>query len=132
MATFFEPAWHQEAREARDAERYPELAFADADELLRIDRANIRDGEPLTSLGRAAIEVYARIGVSPEDRAEIEAQTREEIRSMAQRPLDELGAQRPLDELGPLEPSVGGGASEGGVASEGTLAGGALLGAVGG
>ncbi len=124
MATFFEPAWHQEEREARDAERYPELAFADPDELLRIDRANIRDGLPLTSLGRAAIEVYARIGVSPEDRAAIEAQTREEIRAMTPEPLDELGARRPSEELGTLEPSVGAVASGGapaGVAASGEL-----------
>ena len=87
MATMFEPRWHAREREERDRERYPELQFSDPDELMRIDRANLRDGLPLTSFGHLAVETYARVGVPPEERRAIEAQTREEMRVAANTPL---------------------------------------------
>lgn len=88
MAAFFEPRWHAREREARDRERYWELEFSDLDELLRIDRANFRDGLPLTSFGRAMIDTFARVGVSPEDRAAIEAETRRDLSARASQPVD--------------------------------------------
>jgi hypothetical protein len=88
MATFFEPRWHAREREARDQERYWELEFSDLDELLRIDRANLRDGLPLTSFGRAVIDTFARVGVSPEERAAIEAETRHELLARASQPVE--------------------------------------------
>lgn len=88
MAAFFEPRWHAREREARDQERYWELEFSDLDELLRIDRANLRDGLPLTSFGRVVIDTFARVGVSPEDRAEIEAETRREMLARASQPVE--------------------------------------------
>ena len=96
MATIFEPRWHAREREERDRERYPELQFSDPDELMRIDRANVRDGLPLTSFGRLAVETYARVGVPPEERRAIEAQTRDEIRAAANTPL--LGGSSALDD----------------------------------
>jgi hypothetical protein len=87
MAKIFEPRWHAEEREARDRQRYWELEFSDLDELLRIDRANLRDGLPLSSFGQRAIEVYARLGVSDADRRAIEAQTRGEVAASAGTPV---------------------------------------------
>ena len=87
MATMFEPRWHARERAARDLERYPELAFSDPDELLRIDRANLRDGLPLTSFGRTVVDTFARVGVPPEERRAIEAQTREEVLAVARTSL---------------------------------------------
>jgi hypothetical protein len=99
MATFFEPRWHAREREARDRERYWELEFSDLDELLRIDRANVRDGEPLSSFGRALVDVYARAGVPPEERRAIEAQTRRELLARAGQPVETAPAATELDAL---------------------------------
>jgi len=97
MATFFEPRWHAREREARDRERYWELEFSDLDELLRIDRANLRDGLPPTSFGRVVIDTFARVGVSPEDRAAIEAETRRELLARASQPVETPPAELLLD-----------------------------------
>lgn len=115
MATFYEPRWHAREREARDQERYWELAFSDLDELLRIDRANLRDGEPLTSFGRTVIDVFARVGVSPEERREIEAQTRKDLLARAAQSVETPPPDTDLDPftaavagggLGPLAPDL--------------------------
>jgi len=106
MATFYEPRWHAREREARDQERYWELQFSDLDELLRIDRANLRDGEPLTSFGRMVIDVFARVGISPEERREIEAQTRKELLARASQPVETPPQESDLD---PFTAMFGGG-----------------------
>ena len=96
MAIIFEPNQHARERELRDRERYPELAFSDPDELLRIDRANLRDGFPLTSFGQLAVETFARIGIPEDERLAIEAQTRREILAASSQPI--------LPELPPSPP----------------------------
>lgn len=108
MAAFFEPRWHARERAARDQERYWELEFSDLDELLRIDRANLRDGLPLTSFGRVVIDTFARVGVSPEDRAAIEAETRRELLARASQPVETPPADPLLD---PFTAAFGGAAS---------------------
>ena len=104
MATFFEPRWHAREREARDRERYWELEFSDLDELLRIDRANLRDGLPLTSFGQALLETYARAGVPLEERRAIEAETRRELLERASQPVE----VEPVESLAGLGAGVGG------------------------
>lgn len=133
MATFFEPRWHQREREVRDRERYWELEFADLDELLRIDRASLRDGEPVSSFGRVVIDTFARVGVPPEERAAIEAETRRELLARASQPVETPPLEPSFDpSFDPLASMVGGGL--GGSAAAGgdpdTLAG--LLGGLGG
>lgn len=102
VATFFEPPWHARERASRDQVRYPELQFSDPDELSRIDRANVRDGLPLTSFGRAAVDTFARVGVPLEERREIEALTRNEMLSSARTPL--IPEAPPLRPLPPIQP----------------------------
>jgi len=110
MATFFEPRWHAREREARDQERYWELEFSDLNELLRIDRANLRDGLPLTSFGRVVIDTFARVGISPEERREIEAETRRELLARASQPVDAPPPDPSLDpSFDPLASMLGGG-----------------------
>jgi hypothetical protein len=102
VATFFEPPWHARERASRDQVRYPELQFSDPNELSRIDRANVRDGLPLTSFGRAAVDTFARVGVPLEERSEIEALTRSEMLSAAQTPL--IPEAPPLRTPSPIQP----------------------------
>lgn len=89
----------------RDRARYWELEFSDLDELLRIDRASLRDGLPVSSFGRVLIDTFARVGISPEERHEIEAQTRRELLARASQPV-ETPPMEPL--LDPFTAAFGG------------------------
>lgn len=76
---FFETRQQREARLARDNQRYPELQFSDPNEILRIDRSSLRQGFPVTTLGQTSLNTFARAGVPPEERQEIERQTAQDV-----------------------------------------------------
>jgi hypothetical protein len=63
----FETREHHAARQARDRERYPELEVADLEEIARVDQYSRRDGEAVSSFGRALEDAFVRLGLPPEE-----------------------------------------------------------------
>jgi hypothetical protein len=63
----FETRERRAARKAREQARYVELEVSTLEEMAKVDRYSRRDGEPVSSFGRALEDAFVRLGVPPEE-----------------------------------------------------------------
>ena len=63
----FETRERQAARKARERERYVELEVSTLEEMAKVDRYSRRDGEPVSSFGRALEDAFVRLGLPLEE-----------------------------------------------------------------
>lgn len=63
----FETRERRAARKAREQQLYVELEVSTLEEMAKVDRYSRRDGEPVSSFGRALEDAFVRLGVPPEE-----------------------------------------------------------------